>query len=164
MISPLLTNPFNTSNTKKGCFRIKSPLFLPHTPNSLSLTNPCPAEFNCLGNTKTMSDPNRSALIALNQLVPSLARKWSKEKRQVAPTQAAGLLLLTEPLSLNRSRSIGNSLKIHKNYSSLLTQACLTGHSTQDLDTWDSLFVGHITFFPGRSLRRSYEKKRGHII
>lgn len=75
MISPLLTNPFNTSNTKKGCFRIKSPLFLPHTPNSLSLTNPCPAEFNCLGNTKTMSDPNRSALIALNQLVPSLARK-----------------------------------------------------------------------------------------
>ena len=43
--------------------------------HSLSRSNPHPAEFNCLGNAKTMSDPNRSALIALNQLGPSLARK-----------------------------------------------------------------------------------------
>lgn len=101
MISSFLTNPFIPLTPRKVVFWIESTLFLLPSPptHSLSLTNPYPAEFNCLGNTKTMSDPNRSALIALNQLVPSLARKWSKEKRQVAPTQAAGLLLLLQGLS-----------------------------------------------------------------
>lgn len=111
-----------------------------------------------------MSDPNRSALIALNQLVPSLARKWSKEKRQVAPNRQLGFRSSCRASrSLNSSWSIGNLLKIHKNCSSLLTWNCFQG----PLNSW----FGHRRWFicvahhiPSRqiSLQMIWRKRRTH--